>query len=244
VDGATDLRIERAVDERGRERTCRPSWTDPPDTTDDWTRGARMPPQLVERKHGPVAIRFLRDDAPLKRLRELAGVVTVQAFAAEPAIEFDRPAEAIGKTVRRGDVIVSLVTWSSLPAGEVRVSIEAQLPYGTRLDQPVGGSSSLAGRGGRFAGPWGGIQAGEPDPVAASGTEFQGLSIDDSVGRRFSPDTGATCLVGLFPQHYTVRVTAKYRPPAAGAAPARVGFAVRRPTAVDVPFVLRDVPVP
>ena len=43
LDGAIDLRIERAIDEHGRERTGRPVWTDPPDDRDDWPRGFRPP---------------------------------------------------------------------------------------------------------------------------------------------------------------------------------------------------------
>ncbi len=243
VDGASDLRIERAIDEHGHERIGRPIWSDPPEPTDDWGgRGRRMPPQLAQRKHGPVAIRFAHDDDPPKRLRELAGVVTVQTFAAEQAVEIAKPVRAVGQTVRGAGVSLSLLSLSRHAGNEVRVTAEVQLPYGTYLDQPVAGPIGIGGRGGGFGRNWVALTI-EPEPSAITGTQYQGLSIGDSTGRPFSAAMGATEIVGLFAQHYTVHVTAAFRAPADGAEPARVAFAVRRPTTVEVPFVLRDVPL-
>ena len=65
-----------------------------------------------------------------------------------------------------------------------------------------------------------------------------------AAGKPFAAENGVAYLIGLFPDHYTARFTATFRPPAAGAEPTRLIFAVQRPTAVDVPFVLRDVPLP
>jgi hypothetical protein len=243
VDGAMDVRIERAIDERGRERTGRPVWPEAPDYSDDWPRGARVPPQLTNRKHGPVGIRFVHDDDAPKRLRELAGVVTVQAFAAEPAVEVAKPARTVGQIVRGGGVALSLLSFTRHVGDEIRVTAEVQLPFGTRLDQPVAGPIGLNGRGGGFGRNliWTTI---EPEPAAVTGTDYQGLSIEDAAGRAFPAAMGATEITGLFQDHYTVHVMAIFRPPVIGAEPARVRLAVQRPTTVDVPFVLRDVPLP
>ena len=82
------------------------------------------------------------------------------------------------------------------------------------------------------------------EPTAVGGDEYQGLTLEDAGGTRWQMTSGVTELVGLFAQSFTVRVTATARPPTPGAIPAKLVFLVRRPTAVDVPFVLRDVPLP
>ena len=117
VDGAADLRIDRAIDERGHERASRPTWPLVPDEPDDWPRGVRLPPQITERKHGPVAIRFEKDELPTRRLRELAGAVTIQAFAAEPIGDIVRP--AAGQSLRKGGVALTLASWNRNPDGEM-----------------------------------------------------------------------------------------------------------------------------
>ncbi|HEY1378012.1 MAG TPA: hypothetical protein VGF55_14525, partial [Gemmataceae bacterium] len=239
VDGACDLRIDRAVDDRGRSLPARPVWTDPPDERDDWPRGVRVPPQVTDRKRGPVGVRLPRDETAAKRLRELAGVATVHVFVPEQVVDLPRPAGAVGRTVRGGGVALTLVSLSRPAPEEVRVAVEVQLPYGSRLDLPVSGPVGV----GRFGRPWGGL-SDETEVTAATGGEYQGLALEDAAGRRFAVAAGSAEIAGLFEKWYTVRLTATFRPPAAGAEPGRLAFAVRRPTAVDVPFVLRDVPLP
>ncbi|HEY3788253.1 MAG TPA: hypothetical protein VGL71_05320, partial [Urbifossiella sp.] len=108
------------------------------------------------------------------------------------------------------------------------------------LDQPVAGLVGFAGRGGLGRIGF----STEPEFAAVSGSDYQGLSIEDAAGRPFPAATGATQIVGLFADHYTVHITAIFRTPAKGSEPARVRFAVCRPTTVEVPFALRDVPLP
>ncbi|HEX4592040.1 MAG TPA: hypothetical protein VH120_19050 [Gemmataceae bacterium] len=239
VDGAADLRIDRAVDEQGRNHDARPVWQPPMDDHDDWPRGVRLPPQVTDRKHGPVAVRIAREDASAKRLTELAGTITVQAFVAEPVAELGKPADEVGHTVRRGDAVFTLISVRQ-SGDDVRMTAEVQLPYGTRLDSPVAGPVGFGGRG-RM---WGGGPFDFREEVRLSGDEYQGLAVLDAAGRRFAAVSGDTMITGLFPKHYSVRMTAGFRPPAAGTAAARVTFAVRRPTMLDVPFVLHDLPLP
>jgi hypothetical protein len=243
IDGATDLRIERAIDEHGRARDARPLWADPSDQRDDW-RAPRLPREVTERRCGPVAVRLTDGDQSTKRLRELAGVVTVQSFAAERVAEIARPAEAVRRTTRgAGGIAVTILSVGVASDGEVRIAAEAQLPYGVRLDLPLTGPVGVGNRGNGFGRGWAGFQP-DPEPNSVCGDAYQGLALEDATGRPWPVTTGLTEIVGLFPQWFTVRVTATFRAPAAGAEAARVGFSVRRPTAVDVPFVLRDIPLP
>jgi hypothetical protein len=165
------------------------------------------------------------------------------AFAAEPAVEIARPAQAVGQTVKAGGVTLSLLSFARNAGNEVRVVAELQLPYGTRLDQPVAWPTGFNGRGGGFGRNWVGSTI-DPEPAPVAGMDYQGLSIEDAAGRPFPAAIGAIEIVGLFPQHYTVHATAVFRPLADGAAPARVKLAVHRPTTIELPFVLRDVPLP
>jgi hypothetical protein len=205
-------------------------------------RGIRLPIQLTERKHGPVAIHFARSDPPATRFREIAGTVTVQTFSLETIGTIRKPAAAIGRVVKGGGGSASLISWTPQPGNEVRVVAEMQLPYGSRLEHPVAGPIGFGGR--RFGRRFGGFQFEDVEPSALGGDEYQGMTIQDAAGRRFTAAMGFTQIVGLMPQYYTVHVTATYRPPALGAAPDRIDFAVRRPMAIDVPFRLCDVPLP
>jgi hypothetical protein len=240
VDGACDLRIDRAVDEQGRGHAVQAVWPPPPDDRDDWPRAPRLPAAVTNRKRGPVAVRLPRDDPPARRLAHLAGTATVQAFVTEQTAEFARPVHAAGRTVRTADVACSLVSFRA-DGDEVRTTVEVQLPYGVRLESPVAGPVGIGGRGGRF---WAGGQIEMTEEVRRGGTDYQGLSVLDAVGRRFELVGGETVIAGLFAEHFTIRIAATYRLPAAKVEAARVIFAVRRPALVEVPFSLRDVPLP
>jgi hypothetical protein len=242
IDGASDLRIERAIDDHGRSLNGRAVWADPPDERDDWPRGTRPPPQVTERRAGPVAIRFARDDS--RRLRELTGVVTVQAFAAEKAVEVARPSEAVKRPIRSPDgVVFTIQAVEAADGGDVRLRAEVQLPYGVRLDLPVTGQIGGGNRNG-FGRGWVAFQADDTEPAPAGGDDYQGLMLEDANGRRWAVTSGSTEVAGLFPQWFTVRMTATFHPPATDADLARVVFRARRPVAIDVPFTLRDVPLP
>jgi hypothetical protein len=246
IDGATDLRIERAIDERGRSRTVKAVWADPPDEREDWPRGGvRLPPQVTERHSGPVGLRISRDEMPSKRFRELVGVVTVQAFAPQPVVEIAKPAEALRRTTRgAAGVAITVIALEDAGNGETRVRAEVQQPYGVRLDLPLAGPIGVGNRGNGFGRGWAGFQPSDPEPNTVNGDEYQGLTLEDSAGKRWPVATGMTELTGLFEQSFRTRVTATFRPPTPGATPAKLAYLVRQATIVDVPFVLRDVPLP
>lgn len=246
IDGATDLRIERAIDETGRSRSVRAVWADPSDEREDWPRGGvRLPPQVTERHSGPVGIRITRDEAPAKRLRELAGVVTLQAFAPQPAVEVTKPGESLKKTVRgNGGVAVNVLAVEDAGNGEILVRAEVQLPFGVRLDLPLAGPIGVGNRGNGFGRGWAGFHIPDPEPNTVRGDEYQGLTFEDAAGKRWPVTTGMTELAGMFEQSFRARVTATFKRPTADTLPAKLIYLVRQPTIVDVPFVLRDVPLP
>jgi hypothetical protein len=238
---ALDLKIDRALDDRGRALQAFPVKSEPNDEPEEfvrWPNGRSGPPPSVPRS-GPVGVRVRRGEAGAKRLRELAGVATVQLFVAEPAVELARPGAAIGKSVAgTGGASLRLAGYTAVEGGGILMTAQVQLPFGVQLPQSA---TDLVGA---MVRPWGGIPPQEADLSAASGTDFQGLSLEDGQGRRFAVVNGAGEILGLTPQGFTLRVTATFQPAAAGAEAAKLVFTARRPRAVEVPFVLRDVPLP
>jgi hypothetical protein len=243
LEGPSDLRVERAVDDRGRELKAHAVWPSPPEERDDWPRG-RQPAVVTNRRRGPVGVGLeIGADPPPKRLRELAGVLTLTTYPGEQVVALSRPGESEGKTARSGDVAFTLKEFSRHVGDEVRVTAEVQMPYGNHVDCPLG----VARWQRRWAGGGGG-QFGqfdfEPEESRVSGADYQGLALSDIAGRQLEAVGGQAQITGLFPQWYTLRITAVFRAPVAKPEPDRVTLSVRRPVTVDVPFVLRDVAMP
>jgi hypothetical protein len=68
--------------------------------------------------------------------------------------------------------------------------------------------------------------------------------MEDVKGRRFSVTKGVveTSQFGL--DGATLRVSATFHPPEKGQEPARLTYTAARPTTIDVPFLVKDVPLP
>jgi hypothetical protein len=242
LEGPTDLRVERAVDENGRAIGAHAIWPPPNEDHDDWPRGGRVPAIVTNRRRGPVAVGLeVGTGAAPKRLGELAGVVTLSTFPAELAVTLSKPNESEGQSVQSGDVAFTLKTFLRHTDGDVRITAQVRMPYGTRLDSPVAGLIGMPGRG---RGMWAGQELYVEEARVAGDPEYQGLCLTDATGRPFKAVAGDTVISGLFPQWYTVRITALMRPPTPDVEAAKLTFAVRRPATMDVPFVLRDIPLP
>jgi hypothetical protein len=242
LEGPTDLRIERAEDDSGRSMGSHAIWPPPNEDHDDWPRGGRVPAIVTNRRRGPVAVGLeIGTGVTPKRLQELAGVVTLSTFPAEPVVTLSKPGEAEGRLVQSGNVAFTLKTFLRHTDGDVRITAEVRMPYGNRLDSPVAGLIGMPGRG---RGAWAGQQLFVEEARVTGDPDYQGLRILDAAGRRFEAVAGETAITGLFPQWYTVRITALLRPPSPEVEAAKLTFAIRRPVTIDVPFVLRDVPLP
>jgi hypothetical protein len=242
---AVDLRVERALDDRGRPLPATTVKVEIARDEDEWQgrgfNGRFIPPPPATRS-GPVAVRLPRGDRPAKRLRELAGVITIQTFAAAPAVTLAKPADAVGRPGQGEDgLTLKLIALTRLNDHEIQVTADEHLPFGVQLPHAVSGSVGIGAWGGRG---FGGIITDEPETAPAGGTDYQGLSLEDDHGRRFAVVSGGSDITGLTPQAFTLRVTATFRLPAGGAGPAKLVLAVRRPALIEVPFVLKDVPLP
>jgi hypothetical protein len=117
-----------------------------------------------------------------------------------------------------------------------------QLGGGLNVNGAVfGGQVVIQGQGAIRIGP--GLPGGG-QTLAPGATEYQGLSIEDAKGRRFVASKGVVEMSQFGADGVTVRATATFRPAEKGQEPARLVFTAARPSTIDVPFLVKDVPLP
>jgi hypothetical protein len=92
------------------------------------------------------------------------------------------------------------------------------------------------------------IGGGGPPPavrtLAAGTTEYHGLALEDAKGRRFTAPKGVQEMGQFGPDGSTMRITVTFRPTEPGQEPARLVFTATRPATIDIPFIVKDVPLP
>ncbi len=243
--GVQELRVTRAVDDRGQALPATVVAPALPSVGDELVLlpNGRLAPR-PRGQHGPVGVR-IRADAPGQRLGELAGLVTAQVRVTEPVLALNAPAAGL---TAPGDVGGSLkvADFARDAAGEVRVTAEVELPPGVQPVQPPGGGI-LAGLPGAQVVPGGvmirPVPAVNTQMTVAGGTDCQGLTLEDARGRRYAVLRGHAEFVPT-PQGGTFRIAARFGPPERGSEPVRLVVLAHRAVTVEVPFSLRDVPLP
>ena len=251
---AANLRIDRAVDENGRPLTATAviPMMQPDQDELIFVNGIVM--QAPARRAGPVGVRVHRGTTHAMRLSELAGTVTAHVRLAEALAVVDAPLKAAGQAVRgRHGVNLAIKSISKGESGDVTLSADVKVPLDIQLPQIGGGINGVMIGGGInvqmqaaivgqvIIGPGG--PAPNVRPIPPGSTEYQGLSLEDSTGRRFTATKGVA-----EPSHFgqdgsTLRVSVTFHPPAKGQEPARLVFTATRPATIDVPFVVKDVPL-
>jgi hypothetical protein len=247
--GACDVRITRAVDDLGQSLTAsavRPAADADGEELIFMANGALMP-RWSPARPGPIALRLKRGEKPAKSLRELTGTVTTQLYLSEVVATVDRPAAAVGTTVAgERDVTLKLIDWSRHMGGEVRVTVEVQMPQVGLSAVALQGQLQLAMLArlqplGGVANRQGSSKAAPPFSPA-SGTDYEGLSLEDRHGRRL-PVVGGSRELKSAPHGYSIQILASFRAEN-DAEPARLVLTLPRPVLIDVPFTLKDVPLP
>jgi hypothetical protein len=249
---AATVRIDRAVDESGRLLTATAAVPVVQSDADEMVFINGMFIQGQGRRAGPVGVRVRRGDKPAKRLAELAGTVAAQVRLAEPLAVVDAPLKAAGQAVRGSHgVSLAVKSISRGDSGDVTLSAEVKQPLDIQIPQLAGinvngavfaGQIVIQGPGAIRIGPGGPAPVGQSLPAGA--TEYQGLSVEDAKGRRFTALKGVVEMGQYGPDGATFRITATFRPAAKEQEPARLVFTATRPATIDIPFVVKDVPLP
>jgi hypothetical protein len=242
-----DIRIDRAIDERGRLLNASPAARDQGSEEDEaifWQVNGMLV-QSQGHRAGPVGVRVQRGDKPAARLAELAGTIVAQVRLSEPLARVDAPLKASGQAFH-GTAGVSLKITSANRAnsGEVAIGMELSLPTDVQLAANGAGVMAMPGQLQIQAGVIRQMRgAAEPNILAPGATEFMGLSLEDSKGKRFTAVRGGTTESRFTPEAAVHQLTATFKPAEPGQEPIRLVFTATRPATIEVPFLVKDVPL-
>lgn len=241
--GAHGLRIDRAIDERGRMVTATEIRPEPSQDLSELPRRAflRQNLNLAPRVSGPAMICIKESDPPPARLKELAGVMTLQAFLPDKEVELPWPKNRRPQVAAAGNVVIV----SAEPSDYfVPVVVHARLPYGVQLQAPVANPAGAMGirLGAVIRAPGSDI---ENDSLSSRSlrTDCQGLAMVGSKGGRWKVTQNDAEIWSMDEDSFVVRISATFSPPTPRHELGRLTFSVRRPLLVEVPFLLRDIPL-
>jgi hypothetical protein len=243
------LRVEKAIDDRGQSLVATAVVARMPrnPAMEEDQRMMLMllnngvPVPMPTGSDGPLGVKVRKGPLAATALRELTGSVGALVRVTEPLIEIENPAAA-GKSESRSPhgVTLAINDIDKTARGDMRLSIRLSVSP----DVQPGQGPTVVARGPAPPGVW--FAGNLPLPAAPVGTtEFCGLSLLDSKGRRFEIGQAQQELTQFGPQGWTHNITVAFRTTADGAAePAKLMFTGSRPTMVEVPFTLKDVPLP
>jgi len=241
--GASDLRIDRAIDENGQPLSVRPVMPMIPGDDDDLIFVNGMVMTRPAQRAGQIGVRVKRPDRQGKRIAELTGNVAAQVRVTESMLHVDSPLKAANQTFRGvHDVNLRILSANQSAEGDISFQVELHLPLEVQLAPggigPVGNivvqRAVVVGAAARMR---------EATPPLPASTEFLGLSLEDAQGQRYSMVRGNQENTRFAPDGYTYQFQVTYRPQAKDQVPTKLTFMASRPATVEVPFVLKDVPL-
>jgi hypothetical protein len=196
-----------------------------------WDGMAELPANLLG-DPGQVVVRLRLPGQPARHLRELHGTIALQVQTApEPLVTVDGILQAVGRTVRGSDGSwLKVIEVQHEEKGELRVQVEAAPPHRELI---LGG---VPARVIFSRGWWGG--RGTLVPLTLIGAEQ--LVLLDSHGRKVPPakNSGPEANGNGKAWEFTLIY------PSGQGEPARLVYIGRRTVTIEVPFLLKDVPLP
>jgi hypothetical protein len=239
------LRVEKMIDDKGNElKLPLPYLRDPNDFDDDEMMG--MGGRWNNYRGGPAQQNNLGKQLPLrlqnvkdvKKLKEIHGFVAAEVLTPmQPLMTMEDILNAAGKTVE-GE------SGGSMKVMEVKREEKGQVVIHVVVEKPTINSSGMdmnAMAFGRVRVWRGGFAPQQPDNEVDS--IGRTLSLVDEKGQTFKlsavqskpvdPEVGTT-----------MEYTLTYQPPAGAPKPVKLTYIGQRLATIDVPFVLKDVPLP
>jgi hypothetical protein len=236
------LRIDKAVDDQGQPLRLAPSggadvgafpggWG--AETLLLWDGVADLPTDFPS-SAGQMPVRIRLPDRPSGILQELHGTVALQVQTAlEPLVTVDRFLQAAGQTVQGADgSALKLIEVRRAPDGRVGLRLEATPPSGDLFLGGVPARILLVS-----GGWWRGRGLPMPLPIGA-----EQLALLDGQGRKFRRlgSTGPAVTGNGKAWEFTL----VYQPGPGQGEPTRLVYSGRRTVTLEVPFTLKDVPLP
>jgi RNA polymerase sigma factor (sigma-70 family) len=176
-------------------------------------------------------VRFKKGERAAKSLAEISGTITAQvAEESKPIVTVDDILKATGKTIAGADGgSITVLDVSRGPGGQITVRFELTPPANL---VPVGQSLRVSRSVGRVVMN----QAG----AAAPDSTYHELSLVDGRGVLLQPVAlGYQMVVGKANEF-----SVTWQPEPGQGEPAKLVFALGKSVAIDVPFTLRNVPLP
>ncbi len=234
------VRIDRAVDDKDQLLTPAEALGGNASTGTEilifWDGYTDLPANLHSCS-GQVPIRLKLASQPSRRLKELEGTLALRVLSTpEPLVTIENLFQAAGQTVQGNDgSAVKLLQVRRESDGPIRVQVEVTPAPRDLILDGLPARIVMSGARGVRRGPVPGMLV--PPPVAA----WQ-LALLDASGRKLSlADTSSPTISA---DGKSWELTLLYRPSATQGAPARLLYTGRRCTTVEVPFTLKDVPLP
>jgi hypothetical protein len=238
--GFVNVRIDRAVDDKGQElrqtiafgdgqvRSSEYLWNE---VLWDMRTGQPVNPLGVG---GQVPLRLKTASQPSTMLKELRGAITIQVRTPpEPLLTVDNILAAVNQTVTGADGgSLKVLEVKREANGQVRLRVQVEPPAQDQLNDLAGQVQVLRIRQGLL---------GMAEEVSQGTAKH--LTLLDRQGKEVPQDTKESGLEGSDENgHQVYRLL--YRPHKDQPESARLVYSDRRSMIVEVPFVLKDVPLP
>lgn len=234
-----NVHIEKAVDDRGQElrQNLRAEPAQPVAQPVWLVNGVGMPRAQLGSRQQQLGVQLQAGAVPSKSLKELTGCIMAQVRTPpEPVMTMDSILDAAGKTTTArdgGSLSVHEVT--KLDNRQLRLRVGLQLPPNNGNNNagvPVAGGQQIQiqvlggiGSAGRFT----------PDPM--------GLSLEDDKGKRFVlADVHRS--VKIANNVVTHELTLLFKPGENQGQPARLHHSASRVVHIELPFTIRNIPLP
>jgi hypothetical protein len=240
--GSLGVRINKAIDDQGQQLVALP----PPQIEENRMPGQRRANVVKinqvqidtnarpdDGKQGPIPVRLKKGARPAKQLKELSGtVLALVQSAPETLVTIDDVLKAKDKTIKgpKGGS-VKVLDASRKEDGEIKLRLRVEAPFFTKEEAqlPLPGNVQVFVNGELLG-------QKKQDPLSTAN-----FALLDEAGKPFkvvkAVNTGVR--VGA-----TQEVELTYQPEAGQKVAARFTYIGRRTTAIEVPFTLKDVPLP
>jgi hypothetical protein len=236
--GVVDLHIDKALDDQGQ--SLPPALGTEGAVVAGANGGMVWESELssvFDPRQIPVRLRYA--DRPSKVLKEFAGSIAAQIeMPTQPLITVDRILASAGKTMRSiGGESLKVVEVKQEDNGSVKLGLQIEVPAQELLGKLNGrviirGNGAL-GRRGFFA----------PGAIGGEPISIDSFELLDRKGQSFQRGDGS-CERILLGNGLSQKIELLYHAREGQGEPAKLVYSGRRITVIDVPFVLKDVPLP
>jgi hypothetical protein len=238
LDKVLDVRISRAVDEQGQSlpQLAEAVPVSPVNHPVFIANARGLSSAILSTGDVPAPFRLKAGTQPAKRLTELSGTVTARVRTPpEPVMVVDNVFKATGKPVEgKESGRVTVLEAEVLAGGDVKLRVELQPPAGAAFPNAQGKQVQVQAVA---IGPGGAV-------VLLPSGDAPSMKLIDAKGTDFPAPRMTAHRISIINNVWLHEMTLVFKPQTGQAEPAKLQCLAPRLTTVEVPFTLRDVPLP